>query len=82
MDICTMVPPAYREVESGHFCACHLYNSPEENAQCEKELEKLKELERISKLAKGYMKVNIGKKKKSEDNADEQNKESNGEEKA
>ncbi len=80
MDICTMVPPAYKEVENGHYCACHLYNTPEENAECEKELEKLKELERITALAKGYMKVI--KNKKSDKQADGQEKETDVEEKA
>ena len=80
MDICTMVPPAYKEVENGHYCACHLYNTPEENAECVKELEKLKELERITALAKGYMKVI--KNKKSNKQADGQEKETDVEEKA
>lgn len=31
MEICKHVVPEYKEVEQGHFCACHLYNSPEEN---------------------------------------------------
>ncbi len=26
MDICKEVPPEYKEVEKGHFCACHLYD--------------------------------------------------------
>ena len=30
MEICKSVAPAYREVEEGHFCACHLYASAEE----------------------------------------------------
>ncbi len=80
MDICTMVPPTYKEVENGHYCACHLYNTPEENAECVKELEKLKELERITALAKGYMKVI--KNKKSDKQADGQEKETDVEEKA
>ena len=80
MDICTMVPPAYKEVENGHYCACNLYNTPEENAECVKELEKLKELERITALAKGYMKVI--KNKKSNKQADGQEKETDVEEKA
>ena len=29
MDICSRVAPEYREVEEGHFCACHLYNTQE-----------------------------------------------------
>ncbi len=80
MDICTMVPPAYKEVENGHYCACHLYNSPQENAECEQELKKLKELERITALAKGYMKVI--KMKKSDNQTGGQEKETDVEEKA
>ena len=30
MEICKHVPPTYREVEEGHFCACHLYDTQEE----------------------------------------------------
>ncbi len=26
MDVCKEVPPEYKEVEPGHFCACHLYD--------------------------------------------------------
>ena len=26
MEICKEVPPEYREIEPGHFCACHLYD--------------------------------------------------------
>ncbi len=79
MDICTMVRPEYREVETGHFCACHLYNTPEQNEQCKVELRKLQELERITELAKGYMKV--GKKNK-EKTPSQENKEDNGKEEA
>ena len=31
MDICSKAAPEYREVEEGHFCSCHLYNSKEDN---------------------------------------------------
>jgi peptide/nickel transport system ATP-binding protein len=31
MEICGRIAPAYKEVEPGHFCACHLYNTEEEN---------------------------------------------------
>ncbi len=31
MEICSRFAPEYREVEDGHFCACHLYNSAEDN---------------------------------------------------
>lgn len=29
MEICKSVEPVFRELESGHFCACHLYNEPD-----------------------------------------------------
>lgn len=38
MEICKHFDPEYREVESGHFCACHLYNSDEKNAKYEEAL--------------------------------------------
>ena len=38
MEICKHIPPAYKEVEQGHFCACHLYNSAEETAAYESAL--------------------------------------------
>ena len=84
MDICEYVRPVYKEVEEGHFCACHLYNTAEENEQCKAELSKQKELERITKLAKEDMKV-FKKDKKNKAEAEEtakDEKESNGEEKA
>lgn len=30
-ELCEKIAPEYREVEEGHFCACHLYNSAEDN---------------------------------------------------
>ncbi|MDE7087056.1 MAG: dipeptide ABC transporter ATP-binding protein [Clostridia bacterium] len=30
MEICSRIAPEYREVEPGHFCSCHLYNSAED----------------------------------------------------
>ena len=35
MDICSRIAPLYKEVESGHFCACHLYNTAEETEALE-----------------------------------------------
>ncbi len=32
MEICKTVAPKYKEVEEGHFCACHLYANEEERA--------------------------------------------------
>lgn len=37
MKICENVAPKYREVEEGHFCACHLYDTEEEIAAFEAE---------------------------------------------
>jgi hypothetical protein len=42
MEICKYVQPKYKEVEEGHFCACHLYNTEEENANCVTEMEEIK----------------------------------------
>lgn len=36
MEICSRIAPEYREVEPGHFCACHLYN---DDADAERLLE-------------------------------------------
>lgn len=36
MEFCKHFAPEFSEVEPGHFCACHLYNSAEKNAQLEK----------------------------------------------
>ena len=44
-EICKYVTPTYKEVEEGHFCACHLYNSEEEEATCTVEMEQAKALE-------------------------------------
>ena len=38
MEMCKCIAPRYREVEDGHFVACHLYNTPEMNASFEKEM--------------------------------------------
>ena len=43
MKMCECVVPNYKEVEPGHFCACHLYNSEEENQAAEEEMKKLEE---------------------------------------
>ncbi len=40
MEMCKHCAPEYREVQDGHFVACHLYNTPEMNAEIEKQYEK------------------------------------------
>ncbi|MCR4791842.1 MAG: dipeptide ABC transporter ATP-binding protein [Lachnospiraceae bacterium] len=39
MEICKSMAPEMREVEPGHFCACHLYDDPEELKKFGKESE-------------------------------------------
>ena len=57
MEVCEKVKPIYKEVEEGHFCACHLYNTPEDNEWCKEQIKKAEELERITAIAKDYIKV-------------------------
>lgn len=35
MEVCKYAVPEWTEVESGHYCACHLYDSPEQKAAAE-----------------------------------------------
>ena len=42
MEICKYARPEYREVEPGHFCACHLYNDDALNAAAEAEMKAAK----------------------------------------
>ncbi len=42
MEICKKVAPAYKEVEEGHFCACHLYATEEERAAMMEQAQKKK----------------------------------------
>ncbi|MBR2968899.1 MAG: dipeptide ABC transporter ATP-binding protein [Clostridia bacterium] len=43
MEMCGIIAPTYKEIEEGHFCACHLYNTPEENEEIESEIQRIKE---------------------------------------
>ena len=36
MEVCKYAAPHWKEVEPGHFCACHLYNDAQEQAEAEK----------------------------------------------
>ena len=42
MDICRCAVPEWSEVEPGHWCACHLYNDPEQQARAEEALKEAK----------------------------------------
>ena len=41
MELCKNVSPDWTEVEPGHFCACHLYNSAERAAELERQAQEL-----------------------------------------
>jgi len=45
MKICKYVNPELRELESEHFCACHLYNTPQQMKEAEKAMNKIIEEE-------------------------------------
>ncbi len=42
MEVCKWVKPNYKQIEDGHYCACHLYNTEEENLALTQEMEKLR----------------------------------------
>ena len=46
-EICKSIPPMYKEVEDGHFCACHLYNTAEEEAAFEQQAREMVEAENV-----------------------------------
>lgn len=50
MEMCKYVQPDFAEIEPDHFCACHLYNTPERNAELEPLIAEAKA--NIEKLAK------------------------------
>lgn len=45
MEVCKYAQPVWKEVEQGHFCACHLYNDDEENRLAAEEMERVKAAE-------------------------------------
>ncbi len=53
-EICSRIAPEYREVEEGHFCACHLYNSEEDTQRllAQAEINEQEEKARAEKEAK------------------------------
>lgn len=62
MAICEKIPPEYREIEEGHFCACHLYNTEEMNVKFEEELAAIEKAEQEA-LEEAEQKKNKNKKK-------------------
>ena len=42
MEVCKYAVPEWLEVEPEHFCACHLYDTPEAKAKAEETLERMK----------------------------------------
>ena len=45
MEVCKYAAPEWREVEEGHFCACHLYNDAEAQARAEAAMQEAKKTE-------------------------------------
>ena len=43
MDVCRCAAPEWTEVEPDHWCACHLYNNPEQQARADEILKEAKE---------------------------------------
>ena len=45
MEVCKYANPEWLEVEPGHYCACHLYNTPEAQARAEETMDQIKSTE-------------------------------------
>lgn len=46
MEVCKYAAPEWREVEEGHYCACHLYNDAEAQARAEATMREEKKAEK------------------------------------
>jgi len=55
MKICEKVEPPYKEIEEGHFCACHLYDTPEELREFEEKMAEM-EVQEAAEAAKKHKK--------------------------
>ena len=42
MEVCRYAVPEWLEVEPEHFCACHLYDTPEAKAKAEETMARMK----------------------------------------
>ena len=49
MEVCKYASPEWREVEEGHFCACHLYDDADASARAEETMRKAKSGEAAGK---------------------------------
>ena len=74
MEICGKIKPAYKEVEEGHYCACHLYNTAEETEHYLEEAKKQEELEAIKAQVKVFMSPSKRKKLLNEQQSESVNK--------
>ena len=52
MEICSRAVPEYKEIEPGHFCACHLYNTEADSARLLAEAKEREEKEAELEAAK------------------------------
>ena len=48
MEVCKYCAPDFIEVEPEHYCACHLYDSPERQAELGKVMEEQKRAEQAA----------------------------------
>lgn len=60
MEICSRIAPLYKEVEEGHFCACHLYNTDGETEELLRKAEEEEAAEREKALKKKSLKGVFG----------------------
>ena len=51
MKVCEHIPPGYKEVEEGHFCACHLYNTETENAEYTRQIEEMEKAAAVAETS-------------------------------
>ncbi len=53
MEVCKYLAPDFKELEPEHFCACHLYNTPERQKELDEAVAKIKK-EKETKAAEGH----------------------------
>ena len=51
MEVCRYAAPEWREVEEGHYCACHLYNDKAAGKRAEETMEKVKREQKDKKVS-------------------------------